>query len=115
MAGCHLGHGYPEIGPYRGRERHAHGGGAEIERKPDPAQGATEIEEGEGRYKFKIAKQPSDGFSVQIGVYSEYGNVLQKAAKVQDRFDEQMIVHIARVNEKTVYKIMINLYIVSCS
>ncbi len=73
----------------------------------EPSKANYEIKEGEGLYKFKIVRQPSNGFSVQIGVYSEYGNVLQKAAKVQSRFDEQMIVHIARVNEKTVYKIMI--------
>lgn len=66
-----------------------------------------EIEEGEGLYNFKVAKHLSGGFSVQIGVYSEYGNVLQKAAKVQEKFEEQMIVHIGRINEKTVYKVMI--------
>jgi thioredoxin-related protein len=65
------------------------------------------IAEGEELFHFKVTSQASNGFSVQIGVYSEYGNVLQKAAKVQDKFDEQMIVHIARVNNKTVYKIMI--------
>ncbi len=66
-----------------------------------------EIEEGDGLYNFKVTRHASTGFSVQIGVYSEYGNVLQKAAKVQDKFDEQMIVHVGRVNEKTVYKIMV--------
>ena len=67
----------------------------------------NKIEEGEGLYNFKVTRHPSNGFSVQIGVYSEYGNVLQKAAKVQDRFDKQMIVHIGRVNEKTIYKVMV--------
>ncbi len=66
-----------------------------------------DIEEGAGLFNFKVTRHPSTGFSVQIGVYSEYGNVLQKAVKVQAKFDDQMIVHIARINEKTVYKIMI--------
>lgn len=72
-----------------------------------PSNSSKKIAEGEGLFRFKVTRQPSNGFSVQIGVYSEYGNVLQKAAKVQDKFEEQMIVHIARVNNKTVYKIMI--------
>ena len=84
---------------------------AASEDKPDTASGTLyhedEIEEGEGIYRFKVAKQPSTGFSVQIGVYSEYGNVLQKAAKIQDKIEEQMIVHIGKTNDQTVYKVMV--------
>lgn len=66
-----------------------------------------EVEEDDGHYRFKVANQPTSGFSVQIGIYSEYANVMQKADKVQDKFEEQMIVYVDRVNEKTVYKIMV--------
>ena len=43
--------------------------------------------EGEGLFRFKVTHQPSTGYSVQIGAYREYGNVLKETAKLQQLFE----------------------------
>ena len=62
---------------------------------------------GEGLYRFKVSRQATQGFSVQIGVFGEYGNVLREAAKLEERFSQPVIVQIGSLNGKTVYKVMV--------
>lgn len=68
---------------------------------------AATIAAGDGLYRFKVSRQASNGFTVQIGAFGEYGNVLREVSKLQDRFAQPIIVHIATLNGKTVYKILI--------
>ena len=68
---------------------------------------AAPIMTGDGLYRFKVSRQPSAGYSVQIGVFAEYGNVLTEAARLEDMFDNPVIVHIAKLGDKTVYKVLI--------
>ena len=69
--------------------------------KPYTLATTVKIAEGEGLFRFKVTRQASNGYSVQTGAFSEYGNVLKEAAKLQDQFDEPMIVHIARIQTRT--------------
>ncbi len=65
----------------------------------------------EGLYRFKVSRQASKGFSVQIGAYKEYGNVLREVAGLEDRFNEPIIVHISRRQNLPVYKVMLGEFI----
>ncbi len=73
-----------------------------------PANSGTDLmPQGNGLYRFKVRHQPSKGFSVQIGAYREYGNVLRAVASVQDRFKQPIIVHIMQYGDQTIYKILV--------
>lgn len=61
----------------------------------------------EGLYRFKVSRQSSRGFSVQIGAFREYGNVLREAAKLEGMFKQPIIVHIATYKGQPVYKILV--------
>lgn len=62
---------------------------------------------GEGLYRFNVLRQHSTGFSVQVGAYAEYSNVLQQASLFQQQFDEPVIVHISKNRNRTLYKLML--------
>lgn len=62
---------------------------------------------GEGLYRFNVLRQHSTGFSVQVGAYAEYSNVLQQASLFQQQFDEPVIVHISNNRNRTLYKVML--------
>ena len=72
---------------------------------PKPA--APAQPSGSGLFRFDVSKQPSQGFSVQIGVYGDYENVLRESARFKETFKETVLVHIDRLNDKTVYRLMI--------
>lgn len=72
-----------------------------------PQQPTAPVVTGEGLYRFKVSRQPSAGFSVQIGAFAEYGNVLTEAARLEKLFEQPIIVHIAQLRDKTVYKVLI--------
>ncbi len=61
----------------------------------------------EGLFRFKVSRQASEGFSVQIGAFGEYGNVLREVAKLEELFKEPIIVHITKIHGSPVYKIML--------
>lgn len=62
---------------------------------------------GEGLYRFNVLRQHSTGYSVQVGAYAEYSNVLQQASLFQQQFDEPVIVHISKNSNRTLYKLML--------
>lgn len=65
------------------------------------------VQTGQGLFKFKVEKQSSRGFAVQIGVFGQYGNVLVAAEKLQREFNQSILVNINELNGKTVYKVMV--------
>ncbi|MFK7772917.1 MAG: thioredoxin family protein [Saprospiraceae bacterium] len=65
------------------------------------------LDSGEGLYRFNVLRQHSTGFSVQVGAYAEYSNVLQQASLFQQQFDEPVIVHISKNRNRTLYKLML--------
>ncbi len=68
---------------------------------------AKPIPQGKGLYRFEVTKQASSGYSVQIGVYGDYENVLRETAKFKNLFSEPIIVHIDKIRGKTVYRVMV--------
>jgi len=65
------------------------------------------FDSGEGLYRFQVHRQSSVGFSIQVGAFSEYDNVMRQAALMQQHFDEPLIVHISKNNYRTLYKLML--------
>ena len=64
------------------------------------------VSSGQGLFRFNVAKQPSKGWGVQVGVYAEYGNVLVAAEELQNKFGVPTVVNINELNGKTVYKVI---------
>ncbi len=63
-----------------------------------------------GLYQLNVRKAPRNGFSVQVGAYYDYKNVLVEVAKFQKAFAEEVLVHISELNGLTCYKIMLGHY-----
>jgi len=63
-----------------------------------------------GLYQLNVKKAPRHGFSVQVGAYYDYKNVLIEVAKFQKSFAEEVLVHISAFNGATCYKIMLGHY-----
>lgn len=63
-----------------------------------------------GLYQMNVRKAPRYGFSVQVGAYYDYKNVLIEVAKFQKSFAEEVLVHISEYNGSTCYKIMLGHY-----
>jgi subtilisin family serine protease len=78
--------------------------------KPPVAEVATPVASGQGLFRFSVERQPSQGFSVQMGVFAEYGNVLIAAEKLQQQFQQPIVVNINELNGKTVYKVLVGVF-----
>ncbi len=65
------------------------------------------ISTGSGLFRFNVEREPSDGFSVQVGVYADYENVLREVSAYQVQFNEPILVHIDKLQDRTVYKVLI--------
>ena len=61
----------------------------------------------EGLFRFDVRRQVSNGYSIQVGAYTEYGNVIRQAALMQQNFAEPIIVHISKNRRRTLYKLMV--------
>lgn len=78
---------------------------------PQPATEVTPpVVSGQGLFRFSVERQPSSGFSVQTGVYADYGNVLIAAEKLQKQFNQPIIVGINQLGGKTVYKVLVGAF-----
>ncbi|MEM9917023.1 MAG: thioredoxin family protein [Bacteroidota bacterium] len=62
---------------------------------------------GQGLYRFKVSRKSTKGYSVQIGAFREYGNVLREAAKLEAAFKQPIIVQIGLYKGQPVYKVMV--------
>ncbi|MGK0363504.1 MAG: thioredoxin 1 [Saprospiraceae bacterium] len=65
------------------------------------------VSSGSGLFRFNVVREPSEGFSVQVGVYADYENVMREVSAYQLQFDEPILVHIDKLQDKTVYKVLI--------
>ncbi|MBK9015144.1 MAG: S8 family serine peptidase [Saprospiraceae bacterium] len=78
--------------------------------KPNVTEVATPVISGQGLFRFSVERQPSQGFSVQTGVYADYGNVLIAAEKLQKQFSQPIVVNINQLAGKTVYKVLVGAF-----
>lgn len=70
----------------------------------------TIITGGEGLFRFNVQKQAASGWSVQIGAFYDYGNVLIQTEKLQRLFDTPVIVNINELNGRTIYKVLLGAF-----
>ncbi|MEM1122759.1 MAG: thioredoxin family protein, partial [Bacteroidota bacterium] len=63
-----------------------------------------------GLYRLNVRKAPRNGWSVQVGAYYDYKNVLVEVAKFQKSFAEEVLVHISELGGTTCYKVMLGHY-----
>ncbi len=77
---------------------------------PKPSEVTGPVSSGQGLFRFSVEKQASQGYSVQVGVFADYGNVLISAEKLQRQFNEAIVVNINELNGKTVYKVLVGAY-----
>ena len=70
----------------------------------------TTVQSGQGLFRFSVSKQAPHGWGVQIGVFAEYGNVLEQAEKLERQFGAPVVVSILESGGKTVYKVILGAY-----
>lgn len=75
---------------------------------PAPAPSPRPMMSSEGLFEFTVAKIMESGYSVQLGVFAQYDNVLVQTDQLQKGFPNQKIlVHIDRqAGTKVVYKVL---------
>jgi thioredoxin-related protein len=65
---------------------------------------------GMGLYEVIVNKQPSEGYGVQVGVFSTYKNVLEEAGKFNRKYNKKTLIHIDEHNGSTVYKLILGVF-----
>ncbi len=93
---------------------------AEALRRKDSTAGTTpnppsttvtpQVVSGQGLFRFSVERQASQGFSVQLGVFADYGNVLIQAEKMERMFSQPVVVNISQLAGKTVYKVLVGVF-----
>lgn len=77
---------------------------------PDNNSFKTPQPTGLGLYDILVNKQASQGFGVQVGVFSTYEGVLEEASRYQRKYNKKTIVHIDKHNGSTVYKLLLGVF-----
>ena len=78
-----------------------------IESAPKPESSILPNLSGTGLYRLHVSEKEMSGYSVQIGVYADYQNVLRETANAKTVYGETVLVHIAEMNGRTVYKLFL--------
>ncbi|MCC6723956.1 MAG: S8 family serine peptidase [Saprospiraceae bacterium] len=71
---------------------------------------STPVVSGQGLFRFSVERQPSQGFSVQLGVFADYGNVLIQAEKMERMFSQPVVVNITQASGKTAYRVLVGVF-----
>lgn len=77
-----------------------------------PTKQAPEVPQpsGMGLYEVEVRKQASQGFGVQVGVYSSYETVLAQASKFKSKYTKRTLIHIDQYNGSVVYKLLLGTF-----
>ncbi len=65
---------------------------------------------GEGIFELDVKYKHREGYSVQIGLYARYENVLAEVNKFKQMYDKTIYVHIGKKNGVTVYRLLMGNY-----
>ncbi|BDS14228.1 thioredoxin domain-containing protein [Aureispira anguillae] len=65
---------------------------------------------GLGLYEIAVRKQESNGYGVQIGVFSTYETVLTQASKFKRKYSKKTLIHIDEHNGSVVYKLLLGAF-----
>ena len=63
--------------------------------------------QGKGLFEINVEEQKSEGYSVQVGVYSTYENLLKGVSNLRKKFDKKTIIHLDEIGDKVVYKLLL--------
>ena len=77
---------------------------------PGPSQIPQPATTPKGLFRFDVRAQAAEGWTVQIGVFYDYGNVLQQAERMNSRFGHPSIVQITQVQGKTAYRVSVGAF-----
>jgi len=61
---------------------------------------------GEGIFELDVRFKQKRGYSIQIGLYARYENVLAEVNKFKNMYNEKIFVHIDRMNGVPVYRLL---------
>lgn len=80
--------------------------------QPNPQPQTQPVSSGGGSSVFEVNvnKKPSSGWGVQIGVYSNYDNVLALVAKLKQQFGQPVFVVVSNQNGRQLYKVVVGAY-----
>jgi subtilisin family serine protease len=78
--------------------------------KPPSSTVTTPVVSGQGLFRFSVERQQPLGFSVQLGVFADYGNVLIQAEKMERMFNQPVVVNITQVSGKTAYRVLVGVF-----
>lgn len=81
--------------------------------KPTTSPATSTTMQGAGLFRFDVKPQQSVGYSVQTGVFADYENVLREVSRLGALFKEPVLVHILKLNDKTVYRVLVGTYATS--
>lgn len=63
---------------------------------------------GGGLFRFDVKREPASGYSVQVGVFADYANVLQQTTILKEKYSGRpLLVHIANLGDRIVYRVMV--------
>ena len=65
---------------------------------------------GEGIFELDVNYKHKEGYSVQIGLYARYENVLAEVNKFKQMYGKTIYVHIGKKNGVTVYRLLMGSY-----
>lgn len=65
---------------------------------------------GEGVFELDVSYKRKEGYSVQIGLYARYENVLAEVNKFKKMHEKTIYVHIGKKNGTTVYRLLMGNY-----
>ncbi|MCH2042933.1 MAG: SPOR domain-containing protein [Saprospiraceae bacterium] len=65
---------------------------------------------GKGLFEISVDKQKSDGYSIQVGVYSTYENLLNAVANLRKKFQKKTLIHVDEIGGKLVYKLLLGTF-----
>lgn len=65
---------------------------------------------GKGLYEISVNKQSSEGFAVQVGVFSSYESILEAANKFKRMYSKKTIMHVDEHKGVVVYKLLLGTF-----
>jgi len=68
------------------------------------------VSSGNGLFNIKVETKENTGWGVQVGAYSNYGNVLVQVKKLENQFNVPVNVNVTESNGRTIYKIILGSY-----
>ncbi len=78
--------------------------------KPEANEPQQDIVPVEGLFQFTVRPYRNQGYGVQIGVFAQYGNVLREVQKLQEKYNQPILVNISMLNNVVVYKIIVGAF-----